>query len=382
MPAAHPHRAVSRDVVAYYHHPIKAPLLREAVLPLAEEWTSRGLAAHVERHWLHGPHLRLRLTGEPKQVGAAAEDAARELRGWVEAHPSHSDLSEAELLERAAETGRAELVPPPYGPIVADNTVRTEPVDLSAPRGLLGDDGLALRDDLMRRGLAPLRAGAEFLGAHGDGATARTQLVVAALAAHAAAHPEGLAGGHYSYVSHLEDFLVHDDPDGRLREAFEQRWESAGQAVTTLVGRIADGGARDGERAWAAWSAAAWRLARSRHDAGADLHGFPLEYRVRAAATGDRAAMERWNQDIRTRYSEFHRLLRRSDPQGTMWSRPEYLIYRACTNALYRLLAICDVRPLERYLAAFLVVRTVPELTGCDWRTEVESVIDAVEGRS
>ncbi|MBZ6475187.1 lantibiotic dehydratase C-terminal domain-containing protein [Streptomyces griseocarneus] len=382
MPAVHPHDATVRDVVAYYHQPVKAPLLREALLPLAESYAAQGLPAHVERHWLHGPHLRLRLQGPAERLEPAAEEAARALREWIRSHPSVSDLTEAELLDRAAEAGRAELIAPPYGPVVADNTVRVETADLSSSLGLLGADGLALRDDLLRAGLPALRAGAGFLGAHGDSAQARMQLAVAALAAHAAAHPEGLAGGHYSYVSHLEDFLVHDDPDGRLREGFERRWESAGEAVTGLVGRIAGGGAHGWEREWAQWSAAAWRLAQSRYDAGADLHGLPLEYRVRATATGDADAMERWNQDVRTRYSEFHRLLRRSDPQGTMWNRPDYLVYRACTNALYRLFAICDIRPLERYLAAHLVVRTVPHLTGCDWRAQVGAVIDAVEGRS
>ncbi|MER7488782.1 lantibiotic dehydratase C-terminal domain-containing protein [Streptomyces sp. NPDC126497] len=367
------------DVVAYYHQPVKARLLREAVLPLTAECRDRGLAAHVERHWLHGPHVRLRLRGAPARLGPAAGHAVQALHDWVGAHPSRCGLTDAELLEQAARNGRAELVAPPYDPIVPDNTVRLEPVDLAPLRRLLGDDGAALRDDLLSGGLEALRTGAGFLGEHGDGAQARVQLAVTALAAHAAAHPGGLAGGHWSYVSHLEDFLVHDDPHGRLREGFDRRWESAGDTVTALVGRIAGGAARGWERDWAHWSAVAWRLAQDRHDAGADLHGDPLQYRERAAATGDAETTERWSRDLRTRYSEFHRLLRRSDPEGTMWSRPDYLIYRACTNALYRLLAICDVTPLERYLAAHLVIRAVPRLTGCDWRAEMAAAVDARE---
>ncbi|MFD9162095.1 lantibiotic dehydratase C-terminal domain-containing protein [Streptomyces sp. NPDC059558] len=370
------------DVVAHYHHPVKAPLLREVMLPLATATSASadGIVAHVERHWLHGPHLRLRLQGtDPARVAHTAEAAAAHIRTWLHAHPSHSDLTEAQLLERAAESGRAELLPPPYGPVHPDNTVRIEPVDRSPVRDLLGADGTRLREDLLHAGLDALRSGADFLGRHGDTDRARLRLAVTALAAHACAHPGGLTGGHWSYVSHLEDFLLHDDPDGRLRATFERHAERAGDTVTALVGRIADGHADDWEQAWAGFSQGAWRLTQQRHDAGADLHGNPLAYRARAAATGDAAAYERWNQDIRTRYSEFHRLLRRADPQGAMWSRPDYLIHRACTNALYRLLTVCDVRPLERYLAAYLVVRAVPALTGCDWRTEIDAVINATE---
>jgi hypothetical protein len=381
--------AAARDVVAYYRQPLKGPLLREAFLPLADRCAAQDLTVHVERHWLHGPHLRLRLRGPADRVALAAEDGTATVRAWVRDHPSVSVLGTDELLAQAAGAGRVELIAPPYDPVMPDNTVRVEPVDLAPLRALIGPDGVTLRDDLLHLGLPALRAGSGFLSQHGepgergqpgdDGATARIQLTVAALAAHAAAHPGGLVGGHYSYVSHLEDFLVHDDSDGRLRRAFEGHWQSASAAVTALVGRCSNGGATGWERQWAAWSASAWSLTEGRLSAGADLAGHPDEYRVRAAATGDTAAAQRWDRDLRTRFSEFHRLLRRSDPDGRMWSRPDYLVHRACTNALYRLLAICDVRPVERYLAAYLVVRAVPVLTGHDWRSELTAVVDAVE---
>ena len=380
--AADPGDAVARDVVAYYHHPIKGSLLREAVLPLAEGCTARGLRVHVERHWLHGPHLRLRLRGPAEQVVEAAEQGAAGLRRWINRNPSVSGLSAGELLTQAAEAGRVELIPPPYEPVLPDNTVCVERVDLAPLRALIGADSALLRDDLLSLGLPALRAGSAFLGEHGDAGPARVQLAVAALAAHAAAHPGGLVGGHYSYVSHLEDFFVHDDRDGRLRQSFEGNWQAVRERVTALVGRIAEGGADGWEQEWAAWSRAAWDLTRSRLDAGAHLSGDADEYRRRAAATGDTDTLVRWDRDRRTRYSDFHRLLNRSDPEGTMWARPDYLVYRACTNALYRLFAVCDLLPRERYLAGYLVVQAVPVLTGHDWRTELTAAVDAVERAS
>ncbi|MET9886128.1 lantibiotic dehydratase C-terminal domain-containing protein [Streptomyces sp. NPDC006430] len=368
------------DVVVYHYEPVKAPLLREAVLPLARRAGTDGLTVHVERHWLHGPHLRLRLRGHAGAVAAAAERTAAELRARAASHPSRAAVDGRELLAQAAVAGRAELIPPPYGPLVADNTVRVEPVDLSSLVALLGPDGVRLREDLLALGLPALHAGTAFLGERADASAARVELAVVALAAHGAAHPEGLVGGHYSYVSHLEDFFVHEDPDGHLRAAFDRRWEAAGGRISALVGRIADGGAAGWERAWADWSAQAWRIAEERFTAGADFTGVPTEYRDRAAALGDRATAERWDGEVRTRYSDFHRRLHRSDPQGTMWSRPDYLVYRACTNGLYRLLTVCDVRPVERYLAAHLVVRSVPGLTGHRWQTRIDEVIAAVEG--
>ncbi|TDU73967.1 lantibiotic dehydratase C-terminal domain-containing protein [Streptomyces sp. KS 21] len=371
--------ATALDVVAYHYEPVKAPLLHEAVLPLARRAAEDGLTAHVERHWLHGPHLRLRLRGLPGAVAATAERTAAELRARAASHPSRAAADARHLLAQAAAAGRAELIPPPYGPLVPDNTVRVEPVDLSSLTALIGPDGVRLREDLLALGLPALAAGTAFLGERANTSAARVELVVGALAAHAAAHPEGLVGGHYSYVSHLEDFLVQEDPDGQLRAAFDRRWDAAGERITALVGRIAGGGAAGWERAWADWSARAWGITEERFRAGADFTGVQAEYLDRAAALGDRATAERWDRRERTRYSEFHRQLHRSDPQGTMWSRPDYLVYRACTNGLYRLLTVCDVRPVERYLAAHLVVRSVPELTGHRWQERIDEVIAAVE---
>ncbi|MFD8787016.1 hypothetical protein [Kitasatospora sp. NPDC059599] len=371
------------DVVLTYYQPMKARALREAVLPQARQAVADGLQAHIERHWRFGPHLRLRLRGPHARVAVAAERAAEALRTWTAAHPSVADRTDEQLLAEAAVAGRVELVAPPYGPLVPDNTVRVEPVDPAAEqslRALLGTESADLRDELLRLGLPAIGSGSAFLGAHGDASAARVQLVVAALAAHAAAHPEGLIGGHYSMLSHLEDFLVHEDQDGSLRADFERRWEQVGGAVTALVGRITDGGASGWERDWAHWSATAWTMAERQLAAGADLGGSREEYRERAATIGDPETAARWDFDLRTRYSEFHRLLHRSDPRGTMWTRPDYLIYRACTNGLYRLFAICDVRPVERYLAAHLVVRSVPALTGHRWQDRVDEVIAAVEG--
>ncbi|MEV7774349.1 hypothetical protein [Kitasatospora sp. NPDC086791] len=382
-PADGPEAVTARDVVLTYYQPVKAGALREAVLPQARRAEADGLEAHVERHWRFGPHLRLRLRGPGARVAVAAERAAEELRGWTAAHPSVADRTDEQLLAEAAVAGRVELIAPPYGPLVPDNTVRVLPVDPAAEaalQALLGAESADLRDELLRLGLPALGSACDFLGAHGDVSEARVQLVVSALAAHAAAHPDGLIGGHYSMLSHLEDFLVHEDPDGSLRAGFERRWERAGGAVTALVGRITGGGARGWEQDWAQWSKTAWTLAERRLAAGADLGGSRAEYRDRAAALGDPATAARWDGELRTRYSQFHLLLHRSDPTGTMWTRPDYLIYRACTNGLYRLLAICDVRPVERYLAAHLVVRSVPELTGHRWQDRVDEVIAAVEG--
>jgi hypothetical protein len=342
------------DVICYYYQPTKVPLLREAVLPVARDLAGAGMSVHVERHWLYGPHLRLRIDGPDAQ--AHADAAAERLRQYLIDRPSVHRVDAGALLADAEAAGHAELVPPPYGPLRPDNTVRVEPNDDSRTRALLHDDGVEARTRLLRLGVPALRATVDFLGAHGDSGPARLQVALAAMTAHAAALPTvGVTGGYHSYISHLEDFLVNNDPDGRLAETFADRWEQHADQVTGLVARICEGRLRPWEELWSQWSRVAWRFVDERRRAGAQLTG----------GGGRRRAV----------FSEYHQMMHRADPEGTMRVRPDALVYRWCTNVLYLLLAVCDLRPLERYLAAYLVTRAVPELTGHSWRAEMADAI-------
>ena len=348
------------DVVCYYYEPVKAPLLRDAVLPIARELAAAGVAVHVERHWLHGPHVKLRISGEEAQARAVATVAAQRLDGYLAAHPSRCEIDEAALLADARAAGYAELVPPPYTPLHPDNTVRVEAADDGRIRALLHDDGVEVRARLLRSALPALSATTDFLGEHGDRASARLHIALAAMAAHASRFPvAGLTGGYHSFVSHLEDFLANDDPDGRLAAAFQSRWEQHADQTSDLVARIADGRMRPWEGRWSAWSAGAWRYVDEQRRGGARLTG----------GGGRRRAA----------FSEYHQLMHRVDPEGAMRTRPDALVYRWCTNALYLLLAVCDVRPLERYLAAFLLTRAVPAVTGHSWRAEMVAAAELRE---
>src|SRR3954447_18372655 len=120
--------AGSLDVLVYPYDAVKAPLLRDAVLPALEALPD-GVIAHLLRGWLHGPHLRVRLHGPPALVAPTAAALTERLARHIAACPSTTSLDRRQLLDRATAAGRAELVPPPYEPFVANNTVRAEVPD-------------------------------------------------------------------------------------------------------------------------------------------------------------------------------------------------------------------------------------------------------------
>lgn len=351
------------DVVCYYHDPVKAPLLRDAVLPALSE--AAGAVGHVERHWLHGPHVRVRLEGPDEVVHALAD----RLRAHLADHPSTVDIPAAELLAQSRRNGIAELVRPPYEPIHPDNTVVVEPTDMTSVRELLGSDVLVdLRARTLRLGVAAVRESV----ATDRTSAGRVELALTAMAAHAVQYPGGLVNGYHSFLSHLEDFLSNSDPDGVLRGRFEELWRrNAEEAVATV--RAVHDGVVDTE--WTTWTVRGRELIEEVYDRGELPTGYNPSHGERALELGDEQAIRRWHRDHREHFGEYHQAVRRVDLDHPRFRRP-VTVYRFGTNMLYQLLAVCDVTPVERYLAAKLLTEAAQRITGVEWSTQLAKLAE------
>lgn len=378
---------VDTDVVCYYHTPEKARLIHEAILPAARHAQQRDIAVHLERHWLHGPHVRIRLSGPAEEVAATAEASAQALRGYLTTHPSTSNIDPALLLQRSVLAGRAELVPGPYEPIHPNNTVQVMPADDTQLRHLIGNPAaIARRSELLRAGLDPVSASVAQLLRTGNTPGARVRLALAAMTVHAAAYPAGIAGGYQSFLSHLQDFLHLHDPQQRLLTRFEREWQQRAEPITQEVERLATAGDRHDDpvpQAWAEWVRTAWEICRSADERG-ELPLVPGEqYAQRARTIGDPATIRRWDRTVRTEYSDYHRKLFRTDFLRLPGVAGNFAPYRFMTNVLYLLLSLCDVTPLERYLAAHLLSQAVQRLTGITWQEAIAGHLTHIdkEGR-
>ncbi|WP_433539567.1 hypothetical protein ACQP10_21305 [Streptosporangium sandarakinum] len=409
------------DVVCCYYEPVKAGLLRQAVFPALEEAVAAGVRGHVERHWLHGPHLRVRLrlgpgtmsaanpadgmaastdgrdasvdgmaaeapdrvsalgAAAPAELAAAAELVADRLRGHLSRHPSTSRQTPAELLAHSREAGRLELVAGPYEPIFPDNTVTITPADHAPTAGLLGSAELVrLRSRVLERGMPPCRTALDQLASDGDSAPGRIALAITAMTVHADEYPHGLQHGYHSFLSHVEDFLTWHDPDGRVRHGLDTAWERNREATVDLVARIAEGHRPSAAvSAWRAWSAAARAEAGQAYDDGVLVMELGPGYAARAALLDDPRTARRWDPGAPREVSEYHRALRSVD-----FTRPplgrSFTVYRFGTNMLYQLLAVCDVTPMERYLAASMMARAVQQVTGTSWREQLGAPLGSV----
>lgn len=360
------------DVACYYYTAEKVPLLYDAVLPAARQAQLLGLDVHLERHWLHGPHLRIRMTGQRDRVSEAAETTAESLREYLRSRPSESDQDASSLLREAVLRGRADLVAGPYEPIHPNNSVGIEPADESHILQLLGSaSAVACRSNLLRTGMEPVAGSAEWLIQNSNSLTNRVWLALTAMVVHASAYPPGIVSGHQSFRSHLEDFLHLRDPGGKLRSSFDHAWRKRREQVTDHVALIATAEGCAGDPiapAWKAWVKPALAVCTSAFERG-ELPLVPGSgYKDQAWAIGDPETVWRWDEQLRTSYSPYHTELQKLDFLNLPGVAENFGPYRFATNLLYLLLALCDVTPLERYLAAYLLSEAIQSLTGTTWQ--------------
>ncbi len=363
----------TKDVVCYYHEPLKAPLLRAAVLPAIQRATAAGVDVSLERHWLHGPHIRIHLVGTPAIVAAISAAVADELSNYLRSRPSEAKLSPPVLLAQAAAAGLAELIPPPYEPIWPDNTVLIEDFGGAAHANLLNSPTAQVRAHLLGAGLPAISQTLAHLNRHGDTSSSRVYAAMTAMIMHAGCFPSGLDDGYLSFRSHLEDYLHRNDPQGTARAQHAAAWNRHATDILTLVGRYRAAETRalpEQAEAWRQWSTSAWRTVEAAHDHGQIVFPSMVEMERRAQVLGEQALQDRLAPAGQGRgISVFHRMFRDAltADRSEQFER-RYAIYRFCTNMLYLLLATCDVSAGERYLAASLVCDAVEHLSGQTWR--------------
>ncbi|MEV6238456.1 hypothetical protein [Lentzea sp. NPDC051838] len=356
------------DVVCYYHDPIKAPLVRDGALPSLAAALSAfpDVIGHVERHWLHGPHIRVRLSGPSADTAALL--VASLLRSYVAAHPSTVELSEAEQLAHASSAAAAELLLPPFTPLYPNNSVRIEPTCVDRLRDLVPDAYIDLRFTGLRLGLPALRESFSI---------PRAELALTAMAVHASRYPAGLQYGYHSFLSHVEEFLLACDPTGTVRSTLDSVWSANASSARSLVSRVAWGHPTTSvEATWQTWTISMRLAAESSYDTGLLEQGRNPRHGTRAHEIGDPTVISRHDPASRTAFSEYHQALWSVD-----LSQPEIernmTVYRCGTNVLYQLLAILDITPMERYCAGYLLARAAQDILGTTWSAQFASLTKA-----
>ncbi|WP_052889351.1 thiopeptide maturation pyridine synthase [Thermogemmatispora carboxidivorans] len=356
---ARPEACAWQSAHVYYYDEQKDALLLDCIQPLFAQARPITPRLFFVRHWLRGPHLRLRFYCSSMQFAATLKPLIEStVGGYLRQHPSTTRLDEEQLKPLYATLARQEQETGPLFPLYPDNSIQYLPYDRRLQ--VLGSEALAslLEDfyvdtnDLAFAMLAYLRQGHSLL-------TLCFDLMITV------AHRQGqhLARGFLSYRSHAEGFIIASSDPARTRALLESRYQ---QQARTLVARLrqllaALDRAQDTFPFTLAWS----QLMQRYQERAAQLittGQIDLSLASLETGEGDSSSVRR-----NLAASAFHSALERDqERKQALYSDPWFQSYRLVLNLLYLHFSRLGLRPLDRFLLCHLAANAVEEALKID----------------
>lgn len=335
--------------IYYYDDERRDDLVLDCVHPLFAHLAPRP--SFFVRHWLRGPHVRLRFHTTADDFDRVVMPAvAGQVCGWLAAHRSTAHLDETALRATHERLAKWEREPGPLSPLYPDNSIQYLPCDRRIE--VLGSEAAAA----LVEGFYVDTTEATFAMLDRiRGGTSRLNLALDLMWATARAIGS-VKKGYVSYRSHSEArIMVAADP-AAVRTFFEQQYRSRRAALLERLGQVLDtlDGRRDDVPFVREWVQVMTRLRAQAEPLIAD-----------GAITLSTPEAGVWFNDEVVVHSAFHRALARNPAHLEMMRTSlRFHVFRIMINCCYLHLTRLGVRPFERSLLGFLVSEAAEERFG------------------
>lgn len=335
--------------VYYYDDERRDDLILDCVRPLFARLAPRP--SFFLRHWLRGPHLRLRFHTTADDVDRIVRPAvADQVGGWLATHPSTARLDETALLATHEWLAKREREPGPLSPLYPDNSIQYLPCDRRID--VLGSEAAAaLVEDFYVDTTEATFAMLDRI----RGGTSRLNLALDLMWATARA-VGSVKKGYVSYRSHSEARIMTAADPAALRLFFEQQYRSRAAALRERLDQVLGtlDGAYDDVPFVREWVQA---MARLRAQAESLIADGAVTLSVREPGS--------WFPDEMVAHSAFHRALAGNAAHLEMMrTSVRFHAFRVLTNCCYLQLTRLGIRPFERSLLGFLVAEAAEERFG------------------
>lgn len=343
------------NVAIYYYEEDKDQLILDGIQPLFQSLAPTVERAFFVRHWLRGPHLRLRFFATDEQFTETIKPAIEEQIGrYLREYPSTTTLDEESLRPVYQKLAKSEQEKGAILPLYPNNSIQYTPYDrrLHVLKGDfvadLIDNFYVETNDLTFRMLEHVRQNHNRLSLCLD-------LIFAT--AHKAAWP--ITTGFISFRSHAEGCIMRSPNPVAMRTFFEKKYATYSEALLQRLPQLLD--ALDHEQdtfpfilTWATLMNRYWN------------EGVPL---IKAnvldiVPPGHEKPMEEneWWKSLLS-HSTFHRrFFEHRVSRERLFANARFQGYRLVLNLLYLHLNRLGIRQLERFMLGHLAANTVEEL--------------------
>lgn len=203
--------------VAYFDND-KALILLGPIAQVVELISKQSLPVHVTSHWKFGPHIDVLVECDQALFDSEVyPSCAATIQAWLAENPSSTELVPENYEKLSYQLAMSELEPPPYSPLMQNNTVTVGAYQRSQSINIEGFHGT--KERFLTHSTPLLFALLKLKKA--DPNMFFTTLVYMLAATAAQFRPYGLKRGYISFRSHAEFFFEHFDQGNQLRAKFD-----------------------------------------------------------------------------------------------------------------------------------------------------------------
>jgi hypothetical protein len=336
----------------FYYEDCKDDLILDGIWPSVQ--AASGTApprAYFKRDWIGGPNVLIGVDTRA-DPGFDLQGCAAAIERYLAAHPSRRPVTPAEFAAWAQPYETWELQQESARtPLRPDNSAVVETTEPSSPLGYERELTHDLRGFLCDSAPFAIR----WLGHVRDGSVDRQLLALSILVTLAWTVEPKQLGAHMSFRSHSESFFNGSPAGERLRPAFDRHYDRERAHVRAFIERTV---AELGEGV----------------DVMPGMQEFSALVRRSMTTLTDGLNLERYKapdaREILTRLSQgntalFQRVFERYQGLFSLLDTvPLFRAWQMTVNLTYLLLNQLGVRPIERFLACYLVTRTIEEMYG------------------
>lgn len=355
----------------FYHDHNKDRLILEGLVPHLHALHTSGAIREslIQRHWLHGPHVRVHLqpsAGHEQQVWSVLDSAVAE---YLDRRPSMSPLSETAYLEGYGSIKDVEITQEPMLPLEPDNSWAWHPLLF---RGHMYGNTVAAREAMTFLAQAqPVFVTVMEQAAHRKGgrmfALAEMMFVFcSAFAPGPSTRIQATGAAAYSFRSHAEAYFYGLGAAGEtLRERCAAQWLQGHDQLAQALDQVLDHTMTSDLQTWHDL------VHRTSQRWTADICSGHLhlingeEMRAVAVTSGNPQGRELpkrgpWHRDF-------------DNPDSLTFQRmlaPDVQARRFLVNLMYERFVFLGLRALDRLFLCFLVAETVERrVFGQVWQT-------------
>lgn len=340
------------NVHVYYFSDNQDYLILDAIRPLFAQLTDQIEQAFFVRHWLRGPHLRLRFVASDAQIARLISPAIeRHVSTYLCAHPSTTTIDIQQMLPIYEALAEQEGEAGPFVPLQPNNSIMVMPYEqrlhaVHRPELLdIIEDFYVQTNELVFAMLDAIRGGVN-----------RLTLSLALMIATGHTCTSHITSGFMSYRSHAELFIIRSPDPALVRKTFEEQYLKHAQALQRQLGLVLD--TLDHQHTafpfvteWASLIRRYYERADVLIALGADNPLVPAN-----DLTPEQQAL--WH--ARVSKSDFHQTREENRAHWEhMIQQAWFQRYRLAQNLLYLHLSRLGVRPVERAMLGHFVANVV-----------------------